>query len=154
MRDEELTKAIYDAERAFNYSSISELFEINFQKICRLVPLLAAISDSRVALKDNCNELHLICHEKSAYTGTYTLTHIHQLDNMLINRPDIRFKLYFDAKLLEVVSICEETKINSNHPNKIDCSDSALQWELNHFMLRWLDYCNDRYNGASWQKSK
>ena len=63
------------------------------------------------------------------------------------------FKLYFDAKLLEVISVCEETRINSDHPTKSNCSDLALQWELNHFMLRWLDYCIHRYNGATWQKS-
>ena len=154
MRDEELTKSIYDAERSVNYSNMCELFEYNFEKICRLIPLLPAIKDSHLAFKKNCNKLHLICDEKTAYTGTYTLTHIHQLGATLINRPDIRFKLYFDAKLLEVISICEETKINSDHPNKSNCSDLALQWELNHFMLRWLDYCIDRYNGATWQKSK
>jgi hypothetical protein len=154
MRDEELTRSIYDAERTVDYSNICELFETNFQRICRLIPLLPAIKDDHVAFKESCNELHLICHEKSAYTGTYTLTHIHQIEAKPINRPDIRFKLYFDAKLLEVVSICEETKINSDHPNKSNCSDLALQWELNHFMLRWLDYCIDRYNGATWQKNK
>ncbi|MGE4594442.1 MAG: DUF1249 domain-containing protein [Gammaproteobacteria bacterium] len=154
VRDEDLTKAIYDAERTVNYSNICELFENNFQKICRLIPLLPSIKDDHMALKDERNNLHLICHEKSPYTGTYTLTHKHELDGVGVNRPDIRFKLYFDAKLLEVISICEETKINSDHPNKSNCSDLALQWELNHFMLRWLDYCIDRYNGATWQKSK
>lgn len=154
MCDEYLTRAIYDAERTVNYSNNCQLFENNFQKIYRLIPLLPGIKDNHVALKGGRNKLHLICHEKSPYTGTYTLTHKHELDGTSINRPDIRFKLYFDAKLLEVISICEETKINSDHPNKSNCSDLALQWELNHFMLRWLNYCIDRYNGAIWQKSK
>jgi uncharacterized protein YqiB (DUF1249 family) len=154
MHDEDLTKAIYETERTVNYSNICQLFEANFQKICQLIPLLPGIKDNHEALKSNLRNLHLICHEKSPYTGTYTLTHKHKLEGGVINRPDIRFKLYFDAKLLEVISVCEETKINSDHPNKSNCSDLALQWELNHFMLRWLDYCVHRYNGATWQKSK
>ncbi len=154
MLDEDITKAIYDAEKTVNYSNICQLFEANFKKICCLVPLLPGISSDHVATQNNLNNLYLICHEKSPYTGTYTLTHKHKLGGNFVQRPDIRFKLYFDAQLLEVIAICDEDKINSNHPNKSNCSDLTLQWELNHFMLRWLDYCIDRYNGAAWQKSK
>ena len=153
MNDQAQTKLIYNKEKV-TYSSLSDVFELNFKKISRLVPLLPSVKGDLIGIKKPSNDLYLICHEKSKYTGTYTLTHRVNSFHGVINRPDIRFKLYFDAKLLEVDSICKETRINSHHPLINDCSDLAFQLELNVFMLRWLDYCLDRYNGAEWVKRK
>jgi len=153
MNDQAQTKLIYNKEKA-TYSSLSDVFELNFKKISRLVPLLPSVKGDLIGIKKPSNDLYLLCHEKSKYTGTYTLTHRVNSSHGVINRPDIRFKLYFDAKLLEVDSICKETRINSNHPLINDCSDLAFQLELNVFMLRWLDYCLDRYNGAEWVARK
>jgi len=153
MNDELQTKLIYKKDRV-TYSSLSEIFEINFIKISRLIPLLPSIKENYIGIKSTSNDLHLICHEKSPYTGTYTLTHKINSLAKVISRPDISFKIYFDAKLLEVTSICKETKINSFHPFINNCSDLSFQLELNVFMLRWLDYCLDMYNGAEWLKRK
>ena len=153
MNDQAQTKLIYNKEKV-TYSSLSDVFELNFKKISRLVPLLPSIKGDLIGNKKPSNDLYLLCHEKSKYTGTYTLTHRVNSSHGVINRPDIRFKLYFDAKLLEVDSICKETRINSHHPLINDCSDLAFQLELNVFMLRWLDYCLDRYNGAEWVARK
>ena len=153
MNDQIQTKRIYNQQRV-TYSNLYEIFELNFKKISRLVPLLPSINEDFVGIKRPSNDLHLICHEKSPYTGTYTLTHQNISSEIVINRPDIQFKIYFDAKLLEATSICNETRINSNHPLINDCSDLSFQLELNIFMLRWLDYCLDRYNGAEWVTRK
>jgi len=153
MNDQAQTKLIYNKGKV-TYSSLSDVFELNFKKISRLVPLLPSVKGDLIGIKKPSNNLYLLCHEKSKYTGTYTLTHRVNSSHGVINRPDIRFKLYFDAKLLEVDSICKETRINSHHPLINDCSDLAFQLELNVFMLRWLDYCLDRYNGAEWVARK
>ena len=153
MNDQTQTKLIYNKEKV-TYSSLSDVFELNFKKISGLVPLLPSVKGDLIGIKKPFNDLYLLCHEKSKYTGTYTLTHRVNSSHGVINRPDIRFKLYFDAKLLEVDSICKETRINSHHPLINDCSDLAFQLELNVFMLRWLDYCLDRYNGAEWVARK
>ena len=117
MNDQIQTKLIYNQKRV-TYKNLFEIFELNFIKISRLIPLLASINQDTIGIKSPSNDLFLICHEKSPYTGTYTLTHKIKSMDKVINRPDIRFKIYFDAKLLEVVSICKETRINSNHYNR------------------------------------
>ena len=152
--DQTQIRIIYEQRRKVSYSNICELFDLNFRKICRLVPLLPAIKDDYIAVKDSLPNLHLICHDKHPYTGTYTLTHQNNLTDKIVNRPDIRFKLYFDAQLLEVISVCKETTINKYHPILHNCSDLLVQWELNLFMLRWIEYCLDRYNGEKWQENK
>ena len=111
--DQVQIRVIYEQEKKVSYSNICELFDLNFKKICRLIPFLPAIKDDYIATKDSLNNLHLICHEKYPYTGTYTLTHQHDLKSITINRPNIRFKIYFDAQLLEVVSVCKETKLTN-----------------------------------------
>ena len=151
--DQILNKLIYNQKKA-TYSNISDIFELNFKKISRLIPLLPSIKDDFVGIKKPSNDLFLLCHDKAPYTGTYTLTHKIKSQDVIINRPDICFKIYFDARLLEVTSICKETRINDSHPLINDCSDLAFQLELNLFMLRWLDYCLDSYNGAEWSKRK
>ncbi len=151
--DQILTKLIY-SDKKVSYSNISDIFELNFKKILRLVPLLPSINLDYIGIKAPSNDLYLLCHEKSPYTGSYTLTHKIESQEKTINRPDICFKIYFDAKLLEVTSICKETRINGSHPLINDCSDLAFQLELNLFMLRWLDYCLVRYNGAEWKQIK
>ena len=110
------------------------------------------LKNNCIAVKSSLNKLYLICHDKSPYTAAYTLTHKTKTQEKIIYRPDIRFKIYFDAKLLEVISICKDTRINNSHPLLDNCSDLAFQFELNLFMLRWLDYCLDRYNGAEWKQ--
>ncbi len=150
--DQAQIRVIYDKQRKVTYTNVFQLFELNFNKIYRLVPLLPSIKENHIALKDSLNKLHLICHNKSPYTGTFTLTHRNALDRRQVNKPDIRFKLYFDAHLLEVLSIYDEGRINKSHPLKNHCSDYDFQWKLNLFMMRWLDYCLGKYAGAEWQK--
>jgi uncharacterized protein YqiB (DUF1249 family) len=145
------SELIYYQEKV-SYSNICDLFELNFKKIFRLVPLLPSIKNDCIAVKNPLNNLYLIYHDKSPYTASYTLTHKTQTQGRIIYRPDILFKIYFDAKLLEVLSICKETRINNSHPLLNNCSDLVFQFELNLFMLRWLDYCLDRYNGAEWKQ--
>ena len=101
MNDQIQTKLIYNKQKV-TYKNLSEIFELNFIKISRLIPLLASITGDTIGIKSQSNDLFLICHEKSPYTGTYTLTHKIKSMDKVINRPDIRFKIYFDAKLLEV----------------------------------------------------
>ena len=75
----------------------------------------------------------------------------HQQENeRAILEPGVGFTLV--RKLLKLNS--KKTTINKYHPMRYSCSDFVFQWKLNLFMLRWLEYCLDRYNGAKWQKNK
>ena len=149
--EQEFLRALYNQHKPKSYSQVSELFEINFKKISKLIPLLSITSHHSVATQAGENDLHLFVEERTPYTGTFILTH--QLDSPagLINRPDIKFKVFFDASLLEVISVCNETTLNINHPFLAQCSDMDIQWELNTFIERWLDYCLTKYQNPLWQ---
>ncbi|CAB5496228.1 DUF1249 domain-containing protein [Bathymodiolus thermophilus thioautotrophic gill symbiont] len=144
-------KSLYTQHNPKTYSEVSALFELNYQKILELLPTLKEITHDSVIYHDNEQDLYLFAEERTPYTGTFILTHILALESGAINRPDIKFKVFFDAKLLEVLSVCNESTLNNSHPYLAQCSDMNIQWELNTFMEKWLDYCLDKYQGRLWQ---
>ena len=151
IEEAQFLKTLYTQRQAKTYSQVSGLFELNYQKILTLIPNLASIDKDVVIRHSSEQDLFLFIKNKSPYTATFVLTH--QLKNTtgVINRPDIQFKVYFDANLLEVISVCNETTLNQSHPYLAQCNDMNIQWELNTFIEKWLDYCLDRYQGETWQ---
>ncbi len=149
--EDNFLRSLYNQQNPKTYSEVSQLFELNYQKILKLIPLLKQTTYSSMIKHDSENDLYLFVEETTPYTGTYILTHQLDTPSGVINRPDIKFKIYFDAKLLEVISVCNETILNSSHPYLAQCSDMNIQWELNTFIENWLDYCLGKYQGKSWQ---
>lgn len=138
---------LYNQHQPKSYQQIEQLFEENYQKLCRLVPDIRQVQQDRILRSPTHADLHLLVESRSAHTGIFNLTHQHQG----INKPDIRFKLYLDAKLLETLSVCNEPMINQSHPYLAKCSDLDIKYELNIFMQRWLDFCLDHYKDRQWQ---
>ncbi len=144
-------ESLYNQQKPKTYAQVSQLFELNYQKILKLIPPLKQTSHSCVIKHNSEKDLHLIVEDRFAHTGVFTLTHKLDCENGIVNKPDIKFKIYFDAQLLEVISVCNETTLNKSHPYLSQCSDMNIQWELNTFIERWLDYCLDKYQGKLWQ---
>ncbi|WXT99408.1 MAG: hypothetical protein Ctma_0105 [Catillopecten margaritatus gill symbiont] len=140
-------KSLYTQNNPKTYSEVSALFELNYQKIFELIPTLKETTHNSVITHKNEQDLYLFVEERTPYTGTFILTH--KLDS--IKRPDIKFKVFFDAKLLEVLSVCNETTLNNSHPYLAQCNDMNIQWELNTFIEKWLDYCLSKYQGMLWK---
>jgi uncharacterized protein YqiB (DUF1249 family) len=138
---------LYNLRQPKRYADVAQLFESNYHKILKLVPLLQQTAHHSVIRHLHQADLHLLVEQRFTHTAIFKLTHI--LGE--IRKPDIKFKLYFDAQLLEVISVCNQTTLNQNHPYLAQCSDMNMAWELNLFMEKWLDYCLDNYRGKSWQ---
>jgi len=52
MNDQIQTKLIYNKQKV-TYKNLSEIFELNFIKISRLIPLLALLLETQLELKTN-----------------------------------------------------------------------------------------------------
>ncbi|SFV65752.1 hypothetical protein MNB_SUP05-5-566 [hydrothermal vent metagenome] len=138
----DIIKQLYQSQQGKTYNQLNELFETNYAKILKLIPNIKKIKNDCIAQQHQTKPLYLFLEERTKYTGVYTLTH--RFDN--INKPDIRFKIYFDAKLVETLSICNDYKINQKHQFLNNCSDLEQKWELNYFLEKWFDYClNQQY---------
>lgn len=144
-------KSLYNQQKPKTYAQVSALFEENYHRLLKLIPALKQTSHNSVIKQQNENNLYLLVEEITTYTATFTLTHQLDIGTKIINKPDIKFKAYFDAQLIQVISVCNHTTLNHNHPYLAQCSDINIQWELNMFLERWLDYCLDKYQGKLWQ---
>ncbi len=142
-------KQTYNNIRYYSSEYLQRLLENNYQKITRLIPNLSSLNKDIIAKHEQYNDLYLWIDKKSTYTLYCTLSHKFCLDDIEIKKPDIKIKVYFDAKLIEAISMCKDDMINSNHPYINGCSDFDLKWDLNILLSRWLDYClNKQYK---WQ---
>jgi len=143
--EEEFLRSLYNDKLPKTYKDLSEVFEHNYNKLLELIDDLKAIQKNYILSQLGENDLHLIVEERNKYTGIFILTHKFKHGNILVNKPDIKFKVFFDAKLVEVMSICNEKVMNQNHPFLAYCSDIDIQWELNIFFQGWLEYCLIKY---------
>lgn len=116
---------------------VTYFFDNNYKKILNLIPNLSILKQETVFKSQTAPDLFLFFEDRTPYTGTYRLTH--KFDE--ICKPDVRFKIYFDAKIVEVISVCDEESINKKHSFLSSCSDIELKWEINHLLENWLDYC-------------
>jgi uncharacterized protein YqiB (DUF1249 family) len=137
-------------QQSKTYTEVEALFEENYLKILQLIPALKAVKSHQCLVQNNSPNLYLLLENRFTHTGIFTLTH--QIG--LLNQPDIKFKIYFDARLLEVISVCKKTQLNKQHPHLSNCSDTNIRWELNLFMARWLDYCLEKYPQKLWKNHK
>ena len=138
-------KKLYNSQKGKSFSDLYYLYELNFIKLLQLFPNLESISEDLV-IKSNEKDLHLMIEEKTKHTATMILTHkLMEESGKVINKPDIKFKIYFDAEMTEVISICKEQMLNANHSFISYCGDIDLKWELNLFLERWLDFCLSSY---------
>ena len=138
-------KKLYNSQKGKSFSDLYYLYELNFIKLLQLFPNLESISEDLV-IKSNEKDLHLMIEEKTKHTATMILTHkLMEESGKVINKPDIKFKIYFDAEMTEVISICKEKMLNANHSFISYCGDIDLKWELNLFLERWLDFCISSY---------
>ncbi len=131
-------KSLYTKHNAKTYNELLELFESNYCKILKFIPRLRKITHNSVIRHHDKQDLYLFVKVKTPYTATFILTH--KFDTL--NRPDIQFKVYFDAKLLEVLSA---------RPYLAQCRDINTLWDTNIFMQKWLEYCLKEYQGLTWQ---
>ncbi|MFP6775969.1 MAG: DUF1249 domain-containing protein [PS1 clade bacterium] len=151
MTELDLIRSLYNQQLPKTYNEVSDLFESNYIKLSKLIPPLELLQENHVLRQNGENNLYLFVESKSPYTSIYTLTHKLKSGNGLVCRPDLKFKVFFDAKLVEAISICNEHVMNKNHPFLSQCSDMDIQWELNVFLQRWLEYCSSKYERQNWE---
>ena len=67
---------LYNSRQAKTYSDVSKLFESNYQKTLKLIPLIEQTAHTSIIRHSTHPDLHLIVEQRFAHTGIFTLTHI------------------------------------------------------------------------------
>ncbi|MCP5158343.1 MAG: DUF1249 domain-containing protein [Gammaproteobacteria bacterium] len=123
-----------------------DLYERNYIGMRRLLPVMPPTSAVRISRMPNGLDLHLRVIERCRYTSELFLTYqFSQEDGSLVAEPDLRIRVYHDARLAEVVAahlrhhaFLAIGPLNSGHTNPICLCN---RWRINRFLYKWLTYC-------------
>ena len=141
---DELCSGWYDTPGSF--SALMDLYECNYIQMRRLLPVIPPVPTIRVSQASGSPDLHLRIIERCRYTSELGLAcWLHHEGGLSIAEPDVRIRVYHDARQAEVVAA------HFQHPvlrpaHRADATHMGMaglgqRWHLNRFLYKWLNYC-------------
>lgn len=127
-----------------SFSGLMEMYECNYIFLRRLCADFNKIDGDRVSIVSGGMDLYMKTLQRDKYTTTILLTHYFTtscLSNEPGNFPNIRVRIYHDARQAEVLSVCAQKKrymLKGLESNKVEL---YARWTVNRFLFKWLDYC-------------
>lgn len=109
------------------------LYERNYERLIRLFGNPGRWVRSRCLELPGRLPLYLTVASRSRYTVELTLTHRFAAERL----PDLRVRLYRDARLAEALPLRDSPR--SRDPLR----RLEPRWEANLLLFKWLDYCLD-----------
>ncbi len=125
-----------------SFAALMELYENNYIFLRRLVPQLDGQRDDQISTLERGPDLHLTVLERCPYTTNVWLTHRFPQPEGLESLPDLRVRIYHDARVAEVL------------PPDVATSTLAWRWTMNRFLNRWLRYCLGEGHGFTSDTAK
>ena len=113
-----------------SFAALMELYENNYIFLRRLVPQLDGHRDAQISSVDHGPDLHLEVIERCPYTTNLLLTHCFSQHPDSESLPDLRVRIYHDARVAEVLPEPHQPHLSL-----------AARWASNRFLNRWLRYC-------------
>ena len=138
--------------RPRSFVALMSLYESNYLRLAALAGDLRRLPDTRVSrVADDC-DLRLSVTERSPYTTSLDLTYLfapaHGSDAAVATYPDMRVRIYHDARLVEA----QEWASQHDHQALKALRGQAereldQRWARNTMLNKWLEYCIDRGHG-------
>jgi hypothetical protein len=125
-----------------DFAGLMSLYEANYVRLRNLVPDLDAIPETVISNAPGALDLHLRILERCRFTTTLNLTyHFHDRDGMF-PAPDMRVRLYHDARVGEVIACGRRRGLRHAEYNRMHNRYSiGEKWRMNRFLQKWLGYC-------------
>lgn len=123
-------------------ASLMELYDSNYRRLMRLAPELHRMEDTTVSRLVGALDLHLTVLERFKYTTTIAMTYCFAGDGGMVLEPNMKVRLYHDARLAEAVSDARRHRgrINRCRHRRLP-TELEGKWDQNRFLQRWLGYC-------------
>jgi len=144
MFDDTLTLVSWRA-RPRSFVALMGLYESNYIRLGWLAANIAALHGRhRSSVAEDC-DLVLNVTERCPYTTTLSLTYLLSHPSEPLEYPDMRVRIYHDARLVEAQSWAD------THPHPLlkalrSRAERELdqRWARNLMLNKWLEYCVER----------
>jgi uncharacterized protein YqiB (DUF1249 family) len=134
--------------RPGSFVALMSLYESNYLRLSALAGDLRRLADTRVSrVADDC-DLRLSVSERSPYTTSCDLTYLFVEDGDVSTYPDMRVRIYHDARLVEAQEWASQhghealRRLRGLAERELD-----QRWARNTMLNKWLEYCIDRGHG-------
>lgn len=127
------------------FAALMDLYESNYINIRRLIPQIPKYPAHLVSQIPEGLDLHLQLLERSRYTSEVNLTYRFTQGPINTLEPDLRIRIYHDARLAEVLTAqlrqlpAFDAESLASHPTAT--SHLYRRWKINRFLFKWLNYC-------------
>ncbi len=120
------------------FVSLMDLYENNYMRLRRLIPLLSVLPEHTVSRLPGCLSLHVHIIERSKFTTTLCLTYYFDDDEQAVAEPALKIRVYHDVHQVEVLTgHLRHGRLRYDH---IPAKAKAIKWKLNRFLYKWLGY--------------
>ena len=121
------------------FVSLMDLYENNFLRFRKLVPDLGALETEAYSQIHGCMGLHISVLERTQFTTTLRMTYHFTEGSKLYAEPDLKLRVYHDARLVEVLS--GHLKHGRQRLEHLPADAKLEKWKLNRFLYKWLGFC-------------
>jgi uncharacterized protein YqiB (DUF1249 family) len=142
--------------RPRSFVALMSLYESNYLRLAALCGDPRALSGARVSrVPDDC-DLRLTVTEVSPYTTTLDLTYLFAEPAGISTYPDMRVRVYHDARLAEAREWAQDWDQTGRGPHEHEAlrrlrsaaeRELDQRWARNTMLNKWLEYCIDRGHG-------
>jgi uncharacterized protein YqiB (DUF1249 family) len=138
--------------RPRSFVALMSLYESNYVRLASIAGNLRALAGVHLSrVPDDC-DLRLSVTERSPYTTSLDLTYLFPEADGLSTYPDMRVRVYHDARLVEAQEWVPGKPVAQEHEALRRLRHAAereldQRWARNTMLNKWLEYCIDRGHG-------
>ena len=129
----------YEDVEPRGFGSLMDLYENNYIRFRKMVPDVHALEENAYSRIEGCLGLHISVLERSRFTTTLRMTYHFTENNVLHAEPDLRLRIYHDARLVEVLA--GHLKHGRQKLDNLPADAKIEKWHLNRFLYKWLGFC-------------
>lgn len=139
--------------RPQGFVALMSLYESNYLRLRQLAGHPARLSGTLISRVHGDCELQLSVIEHMRYTSSLVLTYLlpQGSPEALQRLPDLRLRVYHDARLLEVEAVQPQHNVRAAEALAGPLSmrparerELHQRWTRNMMLNKWLEYCADR----------
>ncbi|MBL8250415.1 MAG: DUF1249 domain-containing protein [Candidatus Competibacter sp.] len=127
------------------FTALMDLYECNYINIRRLIPVMPRKPTALVSRVPDGLALHFQLLERFRYTSEMSLTYWFGNQEMGFAEPDLRIRVYHDARMAEVfygqlrrLPAFDAEALHDRGSNGVSL---YRRWKINRFLFKWLNYC-------------